>query len=443
MIYYQALDAKRRGDTLKAKQYMETALKVNPDDPAFLTHYGSEMMSVGEYDQAEKSFRKVLISEPNAVNANNSLGALMLLRNETDKAEPFLLTALTQNPKDARAYSNLGMLYSQKGENTKAIQHFRQAVKWNPLDGNSYYNLGVLLSQSEKNLEALNNLRQATKAAQQTKDKELAQAVQEAVMQIKNKKQTPKTGNTVGAGRDGKTDNIKKIVKEPPKHFYETAKLAEKYIEEKEYSKVEQIGSKLIESAPDNGLGYYFKGRAFAGKSEFNQALEQYEKAFMFAPENPDLLTEIGKTFLILNNLDGARNAFQKAAQFLSKPSAQIYYYLGVTERKAGNNSAAVEHYYNALKLMPEHVRSLNDLAVLYVMAGEKTDEALRLLRKAYQLSGQHPAYTASLGWALLKTNNITEAITHLENAAQAMPGNTSVKAHLDEALKKKNSLVE
>jgi tetratricopeptide (TPR) repeat protein len=96
-----------------------------------------------------------------------------------------------------------------------------------------------------------------------------------------------------------------------------------------------------------------------------------------------------------------------------------------------GDVRNAQEFYENVLKRVPEHVPALNNLALSIVQSSDQPQRAEPLISKAQRLAPQNPAVLDTLGWYMVRTGRLPEAVKILEAVAQAVPDDPMVNYHL------------
>lgn len=100
--------------------------------------------------------------------------------------------------------------------------------------------------------------------------------------------------------------------------------------------------------------------------------------------------------------------------------------------QRSGKQQQAGRHYQALLKLQPDDVAILNNLAWLYMETGNR--EALKLARRAWELAGNNPSVMDTYGMVLLKFGKHKQAIEILGKAARLAPGDAEIGKHLAEA---------
>jgi Flp pilus assembly protein TadD len=93
---------------------------------------GVTQRNLGQFDQAETSFKAAIGIDPSGSKAMSNLGGLMNDLARLDEAEEFLTKALEMDPKSAEAWNNLGMLHISRDQPDQAVTCFDKALTLRP-----------------------------------------------------------------------------------------------------------------------------------------------------------------------------------------------------------------------------------------------------------------------------------------------------------------------
>lgn len=110
--HYYALLQESLGNTAKASQHFQTALRLNSKNPELLNNYGSFLCKTGNIQNAERAFMAAA-SDP-----------------------------LYKTPEFA--YTNAGICVRKRGNDQQAENYFRQALQKNPNYGDALYQMAKL-----------------------------------------------------------------------------------------------------------------------------------------------------------------------------------------------------------------------------------------------------------------------------------------------------------
>ncbi len=134
--YSQASDAIDKAEKLAAK----------PDDRIFIYfERASLLQSEKHYDEAEESYRKVLVIDPNNAMALNDLGFMQVDRGvKLEDSLKMIKKAVELDPQNGAYLDSLGWAYFKLGQYELAEQNLRNAVDRSPSDPSLHDHLGQL-----------------------------------------------------------------------------------------------------------------------------------------------------------------------------------------------------------------------------------------------------------------------------------------------------------
>lgn len=197
------------------------------------------------------------------------------------------------------------------------------------------------------------------------------------------------------------------------------------------YDRAMKLAEEVIKVAPDSAAGYVLKGDALLATKKNEQALEAFDKAWSFI-QNQDIAL---RRFKVTRRLSGIEQAVPILTGWLKQQpdDAGVALELATAYLIDKQNKKAAIYFEKVLRLQPDNVVALNDLAWLYGL--ENNPRALELAEKAYRLQSKSPGIIDTYGWILLKNNKIAEALTMLKQAAAKLPDVPEVQYHYAKAL--------
>lgn len=161
-----------------------------------------------------------------------------------------------------------------------------------------------------------------------------------------------------------------------------------------------------------------------AVQNENISAISKLEKATKLVPKHFDANFSLGRAYFANGEIDKAISSFQQAASF--KPSnPQARFFLATAMERGGNVAQALVEYRKVLELSPNNADGNLGLGVLLIkIDGDKSAEGLNALQKAVVLDANLYEAQIVLGKTLIRLNRATEAIIHLQKAAELAPKN-------------------
>ena len=131
-------------DADSALLFSSRALELNDRLPAVQNTIGLVYQGMGQYEEAESSFRKAIEIEPASDAAYRALGETLQSLGRLDEAEEAYRTAVSIKPDYWANYNELGKFYWDQNEYEKAIDQFEQVVILAPENPWGYNNLAIV-----------------------------------------------------------------------------------------------------------------------------------------------------------------------------------------------------------------------------------------------------------------------------------------------------------
>jgi tetratricopeptide (TPR) repeat protein len=109
----------------------------------------------------------------------------------------------------------------------------------------------------------------------------------------------------------------------------------------------------------------------------------------------------------------------------------RLYFARGAARERLHRWPEAEADLLRALEIAPDQPDVLNYLGYTWVDRGERLEEGLAMLQRAFNLRPSSGAIVDSLGWAHYRLGNYDEALTYLEGAIQMEPTDPTLNDHL------------
>ena len=129
LLYKFALLSLQVGMADAAKTALENALKLRPNDPAYMLGYGIAWLRKGDLFEAEKVFRKLIQLQPNSEPAQVHLGYVLLNQKKYDEARLWLEKSARGAAPIPEVFYYLGLVAQEQNDDAKAIGLFEKAVQ--------------------------------------------------------------------------------------------------------------------------------------------------------------------------------------------------------------------------------------------------------------------------------------------------------------------------
>lgn len=142
---------------------------------------------------------------------------------------------------------------------------------------------------------------------------------------------------------------------------------------------------------PKAMVPYIELGRLYSKKGEYVKANSFFEKALSLDAPNQYTLAEaylhLGNNYYRLQNLDQAKELYQKVIQLF--PIPQAFFNLGIIEYDRSNYSEAITYFKKTLELDPRYTKASYYLGLTYKKIG-RLEEAKRYLEEVIKSQDPH-----------------------------------------------------
>lgn len=146
-------------DSGKLSSEFREAQKVFKKDPErTLLAWARWQEDVGEYGEARRKYRELLVAYPDNIEAQLGLARIELSCGRVQQAEEILTTLAKKRPENTPVRLELGRLYTQQEDWQKAISAFEDASAIDPENQVCRYELGVAFARSHRFDQALSHL---------------------------------------------------------------------------------------------------------------------------------------------------------------------------------------------------------------------------------------------------------------------------------------------
>jgi tetratricopeptide (TPR) repeat protein len=173
-------------------------------------------------------------------------------------------------------------------------------------------------------------------------------------------------------------------------------------------------------SAGDVALIHYNLGLALRQDGNWEDAIEQYEKALETKPDYVEAQINLGSALLQVGKLDESISHLEKALR-INPGYGQAENDLGNAYLQKGDAAEAIDHYQKAAKLEPDDPWVMNNLAWIYAAAREARfrngAKAVELATQASRILGRNAVVLHTLAAALAEAGRFPEAVTTAQEA--------------------------
>ena len=225
-----------------------------------------------------------------------------------------------------------------------------------------------------------------------------------------------------------------------PKFFFNLTLLTENHFDNKNFVLVKQILEKFNDKEE---IYYWYKikkmGQVIGEEESDEQALIYVEKKFNEI-QNPDfkILFDMANIYKNFKRYEKAIKYYSIIISNLNKNSeayADAMYRRGGSYERLEQYNKSDSDLLKSLEINPQQPYVLNYLAYSWLERNYKIDEAIEMLKTAYQLRKNDPYIIDSIGWGYYLIGDYLQAEKYLIIAVQLMPDDPIVNDHYGDIL--------
>ena len=363
----------------------------------------SELTEAGDLDQALVTAEQGVEVAPNSHYSWWALGAVRIERGEYAAAEDALRKAIGLEPGEMGVHLAFGMALRMQGKPDEAITEFRKVIKAGHRMLEAREELAAALVQAHRWDEAVTQSRRVLEAKPSSADARLALG----------------SALTGRGDTDEAIDEFHQALRLEPDYAEVHAALADALRRRGKLDEAAESARRAIQldhlSEP-----YLTLGLVLLERGQYEQAIEQFQKAQDANSENPAVHGAIAEAFLALGEWEEAIVEYRRAAE-LAPGDPEIAEAFADTLRRANRLSQAAAQYRRLLEIDADNTKAAATLAQMLVQMGE-ADDAVRLLQELEKAAPSHwaPWLSAALSRALIFRGDVAAARQRLRQASTA-----------------------
>ncbi len=154
-------------------------------------------------------------------------------------------------------------------------------------------------------------------------------------------------------------------------------------------------------------------------------------------PANLDAWISLGNIYRVSDDFNNAITAYTKAIALLPQVETnnwQLYYNRGIAFDRQKIWDKSETDFRKALAISKDEPSVLNYLGYSLIDRGVKLDEAIAMVKRAVDLRPNDGYIVDSLGWAYFTLRDFEQAVNYLERAVELNPADPTIADHLGDA---------
>ncbi|MGC9198566.1 MAG: tetratricopeptide repeat protein [Acidobacteriaceae bacterium] len=402
----------------------------------------------GLYDQLKRpkdaaaAYQAALEQDPGNTSAERGLATALTRAGETAEAAKVNAEILASNPDDPEALMREGEMQRQKGEFTRALATFKkvEAQISNGTDPELVYNEALTydgLGRFPEAIKAVKLLLRVTASpdGQYSGDSEQNRA---ALLQLLGSVERE-------AGDEAEAISAYQQMAALGGSFAAQGYDAEvdAYRDAHQWAKALQVAAEAAKAMPSNHDVQLTYALQLADAGKLAEAVKLARAQLTGTPDDRDVYYDLAEMYVRAKRWKDASKAFDQAAVLATKPDDKVilYYFRGDAELREKAYDDAEADFRKGLAISPDNASIENDLGYMYADRGIKLDQAVVLLKKAVASDPQNYAFLDSLAWAYYKQGMYALAENYERRAADRMPDDPTVLAHMGDIEAKNGKL--
>jgi tetratricopeptide (TPR) repeat protein len=364
-----------------------------PPNPTLHYNLGRAYMAASEsqnLDQARIQFQEAVKIAPRYTPAKLALGELQMARGENSSAVQTAEEVLQSDPTNLPAHLMRANGLMRIGEIQKAREEITTELKMYPKSNDVMFELGQL-EFIQKNYKQ-------------------AEAAFQTLMQTNDPRGLPG--------------------------------VMESKVAQSQWDQAIEIAQSQIKQAPDRADYRMALAKIYFRAGKYSDSAAQYQTLIDKNPKVSELYVRLGEARSNGNDVNGAIDSFKKAKEVDPNNYLPVLE-LGLLYNRAGRDEEARKAYEEVIKLQPDNVEALNNLAYLKADNGVDLDQALAYAQRAQQKRPNDPNVIDTLALIYMRKNLTDDSLRMLRDLVNKTPGNPTFHLHLALALYQKGDRPE
>ena len=426
----------RRNEIDKALKAIDAFEKKQPDSPVSANLRGRALLAKKDPAGARKAFEQAIARDPKFVAAAGALAALDLMDKQPDAARGRFEAVLKADPKSARAMVALGELAMRAGSAEQATKSFNDAVAADPADAAVRAALidhhlrqrdpKAALVAAQAAVNAMPN--QPELIEKQARTQMVAGEVQQAAQTFSKLTQLRPdyVPGFIGLAEsqlqldqlDVASRSIRRALELAPASPQATSVAMAIAMKQKRPAEALGLARQLQARFPNEAAGFLAEGEIEAESKNVDSAVAAFRKATTKA--TPGRAPARLHQTLVAARRDAEAAKFAESWLAAHPQDAMFQFHLGDMALAAKDFALAEKRYGEVLKVSPDNVLAMNNIAWLMVQG--KRAGAVALAEKAVAAAPNQPALMDTLALALAAESQLPKALAVQKKVVELAP---------------------
>jgi tetratricopeptide (TPR) repeat protein len=414
----------------EATKIVDALLKQDPKDSDVIAMHATLLLQTGDPRQIKTviaELQPLVAKTPKNATLHYNLGRAYMAASSSqnlDQAQIHFQEAIKLEPRYTPAKLALGELQLARGENATVVQTADQILQADPT------NLPARLIRTS----ALMRLGEAQKARDEiATEMKMFPKSNDALFQLGQLEFTEKNYKQAEAAFQSLLE-----AKDPRG----LPGVMETKVAQSQWDQAIQIAQNQLKQAPDRADYRLSLAKIYFRAGKYADSAREYQTLIDKNPKVADLYVRMGEAKANGNDTTGAIEAFKKGKE-VDPGNYLPVLELALLYNRAGRDEEARRTYEEVIKLQPDNVEALNNLAYIKADSGVDLDQALAYAQRAQQKRPNDPNVIDTLALIYIHKNLTDDSLRMLRDLISKTPNNATFHLHLALALYQKGDRPE
>ena len=412
----------------KALETVQKGIKRHPDNPEYYNLAGAAYLGQKKYDEATEQFNKAIAKDPKFTPAMTNLANLDFNQGRKEAAKKRFEDILRINDSNIQALVGLARIAQESKDINGAVNYLERARSGNQralvprLMLIAYYlqtgsdDKALEIAQEARDiapnrLDVLALLGESQSATGRTKD---AMETFEKIAAARPDSPQALLRLGVAQSQNGNFDEAKRSLQRSielkPDNLVARSTLTSLEMQTGNIDKARKLAADIVKDFPKSPEGLALQGDILMSEKKFKEAVKDYQRAFSIQ-ETGKLAVKLHQSRLLAGD---RKAAYDGLIAWIDKNPGDLpaKALLAQSYSRDGKKAQAIHLYEECLKINPDYVFVLNNLAWLYYETGDA--RALELAQRAYKLSPKSASIADTLAWILIEQKNVERGLALL-----------------------------
>ncbi len=441
---------------------LEEAPEATPQTHRIMVGLARMLDETGDQPGARTLVDAILAADPGMVGAQKLQARWMIAADDADRAIIELRTALSENPDDTDLMTLMAEAHNRNGNRELAGELLSRAVEASQNGADETLRYARFLAADERYQQAAELLETAGRKSRgdlrllielgtayaRLRDWPRTQHVERTLRDI-GTEETELAANRLKLamlrGQEREEDALsflQSLAEEGEGNLAAEISIVRSHVMQGDMTAALAYVAELRADDAENRLYRFLEAAVQAASGDHDAAALTYRDLLAADNRNPRVWLELVRALTRSGDTAAARAALDEGLAVAPEAPALLWAKASYLERD-GDMEGAIAVYETLYANNTSSSLLANNLASLLTTTRDDPESLERAYRIARRLRGLDVgAFQDTYGWIMYRRGDYEEAVTHLEDAAKALPGNPLVQYHLGMAYLAERRLV-